>query len=178
MGEDPSTTSATPIEQVAGDDGILGTTAHADRRTATSAPVVESLMSEIDVYIVAALDTHGALYKAVTYIRNQAKSLKLFLTEPAIPIHNNLSERALRIVALLPKNSLFAGHDEAAQRYAQLLSLLTTCRLHDVDSQRWLADVLIEVQRPVAGRVAEDLLPWNWKRERGKLAKPLVDLRE
>jgi hypothetical protein len=113
-------------------------------------------MSEIDVYIVAALDTHGALYKAVTYIRNQAQSLKLFLTEPAIPIHNNLSERALRIVALLPKNSLFAGHDEAAQRYAQLLSLLTTCRLHDVDSQRWLADVPAALELETRTRKARE----------------------
>jgi transposase len=164
------------IEELAGDDGICGTTAHAKRRTEKSAPIVTALLQSIDTYIQTAPDTNSALYKAAKYIQNQAGPLQLFLTEPQVPIHNNLSERALRIVALLRKNSLFAGHHEAAQRYAQLLSLLSTCRLHDVDPERWLADVLIEVQRPVKGRVAEDLLPWNWKRDRGKVAKPLFDL--
>lgn len=164
------------IEAVANDDGICGTSAHAARRDTQSRPIVTALLADIDAYIQTALDQHSALYKAAKYIQNQSGPLQLFLTEPQIPIHNNLSERALRIVALLRKNSLFAGHHEAAQRYAQLLSLLSTCRLHHVDPERWLADVLIEVQRPVKGRVAEDLLPWNWKRDRGKAAKPLFDL--
>lgn len=165
------------VEEVASDEGILGTPAHAKRRETVSAPIVAGLMSEAAAYLKAAPDTSSTLYKAVSYMKNQAGPLSLFLTEPKVPIHNNVSERALRIVALLRKNALFAGHDEAAQNYAQLLSLLTTCRMHDVDPETWLADVLIEVQRPVAGRIAADLLPWNWKRDRGKTVKPLFDLR-
>ena len=90
-----------------------------------------------------------------------------------MPIHNNLSERALRIIALLRKNSLFAGSDEAAQRFAQLLSLLATCQMHDVNPQHWLADVLLAVREP--GLMATDLLPWNWKETRGKTFSPYYD---
>ena len=48
--------------------------------------------------------------------------------------------------------------------------------MHDVNPEQWLADVLIEVQRPVKGRIAEDLLPWNWKHDRGKTFRPHYDL--
>lgn len=164
------------VEELAVDAGTFGTAAHADQRRAKSKPAVDTLMAEVDEYIATAVDAASALYKAARYIQNQAGPLTLFLTEPEVPIHNNLSERALRIVALLRKNSLFAGTDDAAQRYAELLSLLATCQMHGVDPYRWLADVLIEAQRTVEGRIAEDLLPWNWKETRAHTAKPLFDL--
>ncbi|MFT7519604.1 MAG: transposase, partial [Kiritimatiellia bacterium] len=93
--------------------------------------------------------------------------------DAAVPIHNNLSERALRVIALMRKNSLFAGTDEAAQRFAQLLSLLATCQMHDVNPEHWLADVLIAIGEP--GLIAEDLLPWNWKETRGPKYRPYYD---
>lgn len=164
------------IEETAQEAGILGTPKHARLRTTSSKPVVDKLLADLDAYSEQALDHASSLYKAVQYIRNQREPLQLFLTKPAVPIHNNLSERALRIVALLRKNSLFAGNDESAQNYAQLLSLLATCCMHDVNPEQWLADVLIEVQRPVKGRIAEDLLPWNWKHDRGKTFRPHYDL--
>ncbi|MBN2799215.1 MAG: transposase domain-containing protein, partial [Deltaproteobacteria bacterium] len=77
-------------------------------------------------------------------------------------------------VALMRKNSLFAGHDDAAQRYAELLSLLSSCQLHGVNPEDWLADVLLAVSE--RGLVAQDLLPWNWKRIRGPTHKPYFDI--
>ncbi|MFT6144606.1 MAG: transposase [Myxococcota bacterium] len=164
------------IEHLAKDEGILASTAHCERRATQSAPILKTLFAELDAWSEAAVDHSNALYKAVQYVRNQREPLQLFVTEPAIPIHNNLSERALRSVALLRKNSLFAGHDEAADNYSMLLSLLATCRMHGVDPYAWLADVFIVVQEFRSKRTAEDLLLWNWKRDRGRIAKPLFDL--
>jgi transposase len=46
---------------------------------------------------------------------------------------------------------------------------MQTARLNDVDPQTWLADVLARLQDHPAKRINE-LLPWNWKRERLQLA--------
>jgi transposase len=101
---------------------------------------------------------------------NQRGPHTLFLTNPRVPIHNNLSERELRIVALLRKNALFVGSDEGGRSLAMLLSMSATCRLHGVDPERWLADVLIGVQEDTK---IEPLLPWNWKHGWGLVARPV-----
>jgi hypothetical protein len=110
------------------------------------------------------------LAAALRYLVNQRGPLTLFLTNPRVPIHNNLSERELRIVALLRKNALFVGSDEGGRNLAMLLSMSATCRLHGVDPERWLADVLIGVQEETT---VEPLLPWNWKHGRGLVARPV-----
>lgn len=158
------------VEELAADQNILGTPAHLALRTEQSKPVVERLFAALEKHEHDAVDGRASLLKAVRYILNQREPLQLFLTDAAVPIHNNLSERALRVIALLRKNSLFAGHDEAAQRFAQLLSLMTTCQLHEVDPEAWLADVLLAIDAP--GLLAEDLLPWNWKLTRGATCRP------
>ena len=76
--------------------------------------------------------------------------------------HNNLSERLLRVIALGRKNYLFVGHEEAGQNLAMLCSLIATCKLHDVNPQQYLADVLIRIQEHPSSAV-QDLLPHRWK---------------
>lgn len=163
------------IEELAKEDGIWGTQAHLELRQTKSQPVIDRIFEALDTYIAEVVDGRASVAKAVNYILNQREPLQLFLSEPAVPIHNNLSERALRVVALLRNNSLFAGGDEPAQTYAELLSLLSTCLLHDVDPEAWLADVLLAIDEP--GLIAEDLLPWNWKTTRGPKFKPYFDTR-
>jgi len=161
------------VEELATRQRILGTPEHLALRKERSAPVVERLFAALEAYEKTAVDGRASLLKAVRYILNQREPLQLFLTDAAVPIHNNLSERALRIIALLRKNALFAGNDEAAQRFAQLLSLLATCQMHDVNPEVWLADVLLAINVP--GLIAEDLLPWNWKLTRGTTYRPYFD---
>ena len=161
------------LEEFVLDDGIEGTDSHLALRAEKSKPVIDRIFATLDAYIADVTDGRGSVAKAVRYILNQREPLQLFLTDPAVPIHNNLSERALRIVALLRKNSLFAGGQEPAQIYAELLSLLSTCQLHDVDPEEWLADVLFAMNEP--GLLAEDLLPWNWKTTRESSFAPYFD---
>ena len=109
--------------------------------------------------------------KAVGYVRNQWEYLERFLEDVELEPSNNLSERALRIVALGRKNDLFVGHEGAGQRAAMLTSLLQTCVLHGVDPQQYLADVLIRVQGHPNSRL-DDLLPHRWKALFGPEAEP------
>jgi transposase len=99
------------------------------------------------------------------YVLNQKNELRHFLKDARVPIHNNASESALRIVALLRKNALFVGHEGGGRHLAILLSLCATCRLHDVNPEEWMADAFIRVTE--RGSTVEELLPWNWKVGRG-----------
>ena len=56
------------------------------------------------------------------------------------------------------------GSDSGGERWAILASLINTAKLHDIDPQSYLADVL---DRIVSGRTKNhqlrELLAWNWK---------------
>lgn len=49
-----------------------------------------------------------------------------------------------------------------ADRAAIVLSVITTCRLNDVDPKAWLADVFARIADLPVFRLHE-LLPWQWK---------------
>jgi transposase len=67
----------------------------------------------------------------------------------------------------LRKNSLFAGSDSGAESWAILGSLVITAKLHGLDPQTYLTDVL---ERMVFGQTKShqlhELLAWNWKAAR------------
>ncbi len=75
---------------------------------------------------------------------------------------NNLSENALRIIALGRKNFMFVGHEEAGQNLAILQTITSTCRLHNVDPYEYIKDVLIRIQTHPLSKI-DELLPQNWK---------------
>ena len=68
----------------------------------------------------------------------------------------------LRIIAIGRGNWLFAGHDDAAQNIAILQSFISSCEMHGVNPEAYLADVLIRVQDHPNSQIA-DLLPHRWK---------------
>jgi hypothetical protein len=48
-------------------------------------------------------------------------------------------------IVLNRKNSLFAGHDQGAESWACIASLIETCKLNDVDPQAYFTDVLTKL---------------------------------
>ena len=68
----------------------------------------------------------------------------------------------MRGIALGRRNWTFAGSLRGADRAAIMLTMITTCRLNDVDPKAWLADVLARIADLPASRLRE-LLPWEWK---------------
>ena len=67
--------------------------------------------------MVPLLEPKSAMGQALRYIKNQWPRLTAFLRDARVPLHNNASEVALRIVALARKSSLFFGNEEAARRF-------------------------------------------------------------
>lgn len=153
------------VERRARLKNIIGTPAHLALRKKKSGPILDRLekwRSEITPHF----EPSSAMGEALRYMRNQWDRLKAFLEDPLIPIHNNASEAALRIIALLRKNSLFFGNELAGRRLMVLYSLLAMCERHDVNPETYLADVLITIQDQPKDKLVE-LLPLRWKRAHG-----------
>lgn len=56
-----------------------------------------------------------------------------------------------------------APSDDAAQNWAVVASLIQTCRLHGVDPQAYLTDILTRLVNLWPNSRIEELLPWQWR---------------
>ena len=140
--------------------GVVRTPAHRELRQTSG----KAAMAALHDWLLAQKPQHlpkSPMGGAISYALGQWQALQVFLENPAVPIDNNASERALRIVALGRKNFLFVGNDVAGQNLAVLMSLVRSCEAVGVNPQEYLADVLMRVQDWPAARV-EELLPERW----------------
>jgi transposase len=110
----------------------------------------------------AALSRSSDLIKAMDYMLKRWDGFARFLEDGRVCLTNNAAERALRGIALGRRNWTFAGSQRGADRTAVILTLITTCRLNDVDPKAWLADILARIADLPVSRLHE-LLPWKWK---------------
>jgi len=96
------------------------------------------------------------------YSLSRWEKLCRYVEDGRIEIDNNLTENAIRPIALGRKNYLFAGSHAAAQRAAVIYSMLATCKKHGVNPELWLSDALSRIPSHPMKRVHE-LLPHHWK---------------
>ncbi len=111
------------------------------------------------------LSRQSNVSKAIAYCLTRWGALTRFLDDGRLCMSNNAAEREIRPVAVGRKNWTFAGSDEGGHRAAAIYTLIQSAKLNDVDPQAWLADILGRLQDHPAKRI-DELLPWNWKRER------------
>jgi transposase len=114
----------------------------------------------------AELPRKSSLAEAVGYALNHWDGLIRFLDDGRIEIDSNTVERSMRPIALNRKNALFAGHDLGAENWAVLASLIETCKLHGVNPEAWLADVLTSLVGGWPNRRLAELTPWAWQAAR------------
>lgn len=139
------------VEQIAADQGIVGTPKHLVLRQEKSRQVMQDLRSWLEAEQPKHLPK-GPLGEAIGYALNQWGLLIRFLDDARLPVDNNGSERALRPVALGRKNYLFVGHDQAGQNIAGLYSLIATCEANSTNPFEYLADVLPRLSTHTASR--------------------------
>ena len=106
------------------------------------------------------LSRHSDTAKAFAYLLKQWKALNVYCSNGWVEIDNNIAENALRGVAVGRKNWLFAGSDSGGEHAVVLYSLIGTCRLNNVEPEKWLRYVIEHLQDWPANRV-RDLLPWK-----------------
>ena len=103
------------------------------------------------------------LGEALGYAIRQRPRLELFLSDARIPIHNNGSERRLRVVALGRKNYLVVGHARAGRNIAGLYSLVGSCIANGVEPTEYLIDVLPRIAGANSDEALDALLPDRWR---------------
>lgn len=103
-----------------------------------------------------------AFTKALAYAHARESALRVFLSDPAVPIDTNHLERALRVIPMGRRNWHFCWTEAGARHVGTLQSLLTTCRLQGINPYTYLVDVLQRIaEHPASDVVA--LTPRVWK---------------
>ena len=128
-------------------------------RKTRAAPLMQSLYDWIQTQMKT-LSRHSDTAKAFAYLLKQWDGLNVYCSNGWVEIDNNIAENALRGVAVGRKNWLFAGSDSGGEHAAVLYSLIGTCRLNNVEPEKWLRYVIEHIQDWPANRV-RDLLPWK-----------------
>ena len=100
--------------------------------------------------------------KAIEYCTKLWASLMTYLENGAYHIDNNAIENKIRPVALGRKNYLFAGSHAGAERSAMFYSFFATCKLNNVNPEKWLNKVL-DVIADYPSNKLQDLFPGNLK---------------
>ena len=106
--------------------------------------------------------------RALGYALNQEHELRRVLNDPRLPLDNTRAERTLRKVVVGRKAWMFYGSDTHAESAAALFTLIASCRLHRVDPEQYLDDVLRLLPYWPPDRYLE-LAPKFWAATRAKL---------
>ena len=134
-------------------------------RLTHSKPRVEEFFAWVDrQFERQGLLPSNPLTKALAYVRERRAALQIYLEDPDVPLDTNHLERALRAIPMGRRNWLFCWTEVGARHAGIMQSLITTCRLHDIDPYTYLVDVLQRVGQHPASRVAE-LTPRLWKQQ-------------
>jgi hypothetical protein len=116
----------------------------------------------------------GLVSKALGYALRQQLALRRFLDDGRLRMDNNSSENALRIIATGRKAWLFFGSDDHAEAAANLYSLIASCKLHGIDPERYLAEVIRIMPYWPRERYLE-LAPAYWVNTRARLDATELD---
>jgi transposase len=129
-------------------------------RQAETKPLVDKLKAWLETQL-GAVSAESVIADAIRYGFNHWDGLVQFL-DGRIEMDTNSVERAIRPLALNRKNSLFAGHDQGAINWACLASLVETAKLHGLDPQGYLTDILSKLVNGWPMGKIDELLPWAW----------------
>jgi hypothetical protein len=133
-----------------------------------SRPHVEAFFAWAAATYAGVRAERGYLRTAVGYATRQREALSRFLDDGRLVMDNNRSERGLRRVAVGRKAWLFFGSDDHAESAGNLFSLIASCRLHGLNPETYLRDVICVLAQWPKDRYLE-LAPKYWARTRALL---------
>jgi transposase len=107
---------------------------------------------------------------AIRYLLNHRIALGRFLESGVVPIDNGAVERLHIRAALARKNFLFAGSDTGGERAAIAFTILSCCRIAEVNPIEYLTAVFPILARRVRLIDLPELLPRRWKLRRDAAA--------
>ncbi len=110
----------------------------ADERRAERQEQSRPLLEDMHAWLLRERETlsrSSEVLKPINYMLRRWDDFARFLDDGRICLTNNCAERALRGVALGRRNWTFAGSQRGADRAAIMLTMITTCRLNEVDPE-------------------------------------------
>jgi transposase len=134
-------------------------------RQERSRPLVVALKAWLE-HQLTRVSAKATIADEIRYGLNHWDGLTRFLDDGRIELDTNIVERGIRPIVLNRKNALFAGHDEGAQNWACIASLIETCKLNGVDPQAYFADVLTRLVNLWPASRIDELMPWAWAAQR------------
>ena len=142
--------------------------ARLQKRKSVLLPFVDEFFDWVRAQNDLTTKERGLVRKALGYAMRHELALRRFLEDGRLRMDNNLSENALRPVSIGRKAWLFFGSDDHAQAAANLYSLIASCKLHGLDPERYLADVIRIMPYWPRERYLE-LAPAYWAQTRARL---------
>ncbi len=105
---------------------------------------------------------------AVNYALKEYDALCNYILRHDYDLDNNAIERQQRYISLSRRNSLFCGSHAGAERTARIYSLACSCRLHEINTFEYFADILNKlayISPNAPDQVFENLLPHRWTKQ-------------
>ena len=141
----------------------------ADERRAVrqerSRPLVVALKAWLE-HQLTRVSAKATIADEIRYGLNHWDGLTRFIDDGRIELDTNIVERGIRPIVLNRKNALFAGHDQGAENWACIASLIETCKLNGVDPQAYFTDVLTKLVNLWPASRLDELMPWAWAAQR------------
>lgn len=135
-------------------------------RQEKAVPIIESLTQAVKDKIEKGMVLPKSNFReALGYYYSLIPYLKNYTLNPWAHIDNNVSERAVRPLAIGRKNWLFIGNHDGGEAAAITLSLVQTCRNLNINPREYLEDVMRKLMNYNSQKIA-DLLPDNWRKAR------------
>lgn len=97
----------------------------------------------------------------MNYFLKRFDRLTRYIHNGRIEIDNNIVENLNRAIALLRKNSNFAGSIAGAETWMLFASLFATCHLNAVNPSHYLHWLLAKVEAGHPLAKYDELLPWH-----------------
>jgi transposase len=146
-----------------------------ERRQRVSRPMLDEFFAWAEGIFERARGVRGPVASAFGYLIRQRDALRRFLDDGRLRLENNASERELRAIATGRRSWLFMGSDDHAQSAANIFSLVASCRLHNLDVEAYLADIIRVMPYWPRDRYLE-LAPKYWARTRARLDQAQLKL--
>jgi transposase len=144
-------------------------------RQRVAAPEIDDLLQWADIQYGIVKGQRGLLRSAFGYLLRQRDALRRVVDDGRLRIDNNASERELRRIAVGRKAWLFVGSDDHAEAAANLFSLIASCRLHRLDPETYLRDIIRVLVHWPRDRYLE-LAPRYWNATRARLDERELEL--
>lgn len=132
-------------------------------------PLMLPFFKWLHVQHAAVEHVRGLLSSATGYATRHEAALLRFLENGRLKMTNNHSERALRPIAVGRKNWLFCGSNDHATSAANLFSLIASCKLHGLEPEAYLAEIIRIMPLWPRDRYIE-LAPRYWAATRARLS--------